>query len=440
MSRPIDHDHEFRGIHQAIKIFRQNDRSASGMVFTDNWYDSHPRLLIFDPVLNPYDKLVWMSIRSYCSPDMSMVTFPSYDQIQSSLHISRGTVASSITKLRATRWLTLICREKVRNEVGQISKDGNIYLIHGEPLGFSDTFKLDSNYMQFLQDSRNHRNSDVRKISELIINSIRCSMEHSDKLFADSHPFDRRSDAWAHFGGENNSTSQGRPNMFTHPRFEQESTSGDAGGKVHTTAVHPIDHGVCEPAVHSIDYSSREPVVHAVNHGKQKVCNSSSGIKSNRYNYHYDHQEMIKEDLSSSQDENSGSCELIYPSSLSNNQKHLIELHLQRLPDSLPVPPKPWNDWRQLLLDELAGRIEMGINSKCDSVWNPVSLMSTYCQKLLTKGMGLKSDGHFQVEHAEAVIEKRRGQKEKQRAVADARERYRRRIDHHIRDSRETTK
>ena len=439
MHQSFDKHQEFHRIHQAIENFRLKDRSASGMVFTDNWYDSHPRLLIFDPVLNPYDKLVWMSIRSFCSPEMSMVTFPSYDQIQSTLHISRGAVASSITKLRATRWLTLFCREKLRNKAGQISRDGNIYLIHGEPLGFSDTFKFDSNYMQFLQESRNHRNSDVRKISELIINSIRDGLEHNDKFFIDSHPFDRRSEAWASISGKTNSVSFGHPHIHTDPQSEQAAAPRHTDRNALSTAVHPVDYGAREPVVHSVDYGVREPAVHAVDHGEKLVHSSNSGINSNRYNYNYNKEERQNKEFLSSQSENSSSRELIYPSSLSNNQKHLIELHLQRLPKSLPAPPRPWNDWSQLLLDELAGRIEMGVNSKCDSVWNPVSLMSTYCQRLLTKGMGLKSDGQFQIEHAEAVIRQRQGRAEKEKAVKDARERYQQNIDRHIRTLRRTS-
>ena len=439
MNQSYDKKQELHRIHHAIEIFRQNDRSASGMVFTDNWYDSHPRLLIFDPILNPYDKLVWMSIRSFCSPDMSLVTFPSYDQIQSSLHISRGAVASSITKLRATRWLTLLCREKLRNEAGQISKDGNIYLIHGEPLGFSDTFKFDSNYMHFLRKCRNHRNSDVRKISELIVNSIREGIENDERFFVNNHPFDRRSDAWASISGEAGANSFDHQHAFTQPKFEQVSTPRHDEKNAIPTAVHPVDDGAREPAVHSVDYGAREPAVHSVDYSDNIVHSSDSSINSNRYNYNYNYVEKVHRESPSSQGEITSSRELVYPNSLSSNQKHLIELHLQRLPKSLPAPPHPWNDWSQLLLDELAGRIEVGTNSKCDSVWNPVSLMSTYCLRLLSKGMGLKSDGQFQIEYAEAVYKQRQNQAVNERAVKDARERYQRNIDHRIRTSRRTS-
>ena len=99
--------------------------------------------------------------------------------------------------------------------------------------------------------------------------------------------------------------------------------------------------------------------------------------------------------------------ELVFPNSLSENQRHLIRLHLQRLPDSLPMPPPPWKNWNQLLLDELNGRMEIGEGNKCLPVWNPVSLMSAYCQRLITNGVGLKDDGQFQIEFAETVLQKR---------------------------------
>ena len=437
MIQSNDKQQEFHRIQTAIENFRQHDRSTCGVIFTDNWYDSHPRLLIFDPVLNPYDKLVWLAIRSFCSPDLSLSAFPSYDQIQSALHISRGAVASSIVKLRATRWLTLLCRETVRNQAGQITKDGNIYLVHGEPLGLSDTFKFDSEYMQFLQQCRNHRNSDVRKISELIINSIRDSMEHNDNVLKDNHPFDKRSEAWASISGESEAKFFGRLHPSTDTPIQPSPNPNHVLHNPNSTAVHQVDYSSRDSVVHEVDYGAREPVVHQVDYGKNKPVvhrvdygtdkgNSSiSGINSKSYNYNY---KEVRDKIPSSD-------ELTYPSSLSDNQKHLIELHLQRLPNSLPSPPRPWTSWSQLLLDELAGRIHIGDNSKCDSVWNPVSLMSAYCERLISKGLGLKSDGQFQIEHAESVHARRQERITTNKAYQDARNQYQRNIDRHIGNS-----
>lgn len=426
MNHSNNQQNEFHRINCAIENFRRHDRSACGVIFTDNWYDSHPRLLIFDRVLNPYDKLVWLAIRSFCSPDMSLSAFPSYDQIQAALHISRGAIASSIVKLRATRWLTLLCREKVRNQTGQFTKDGNIYLVHGEPLGFSDTFKFDSEYMQFLDQCKKHRNSDVRKISELIFKSIRDGIEHNDNVLKESHRFDQRAEAWASIAGDSDAHFFGQLQPTVNAPFQQRQHTEHVAQQPPSTAVHQVDCGTPKPAVHQVDYGGHEPAVHRVDYGTDKANCSDSGFISKSYHNH-----------KQTDDDSPSSVELVYPGSLSDNQKHLIELHLQRLPNSLPTPPAPWKTWRQLLLDELAGRIHLGNTSKCDAVWNPVSLMSAYCERLITKGIGLKSDGQFQIEHAESVYACRQERITKEKAFQNARNQYQQKIDRHIRRSQQ---
>ena len=387
---------DFQRVLLAIESFRKHDRSASGMIFTDNWYDSHPRLLIFDPILTPYDKMVWLAIRAYCTPDMSLTAFPSYDQIQSLLHISRGTVSSSIAKLRVTRWVTLICRDRVRNSAGQFTKDGNIYMVHGEPLSLSDTFKLDSNYMGFLHECRRHRNSDVRKMSELIVRSIGDDVEKGKDVLGETYPFDRRSDAWASIQGSSDATFFGHQNQLSATGDNQHHSSAESmNHSPRSTVIQQMNHGEINTEVYDLNYGEET-------HRSSLKHSSSSNSSSNnlimkKYNYYNTDNKGEKTKLD----------ELVFPNSLSENQRHLIRLHLQRLPDSLPMPPPPWKNWNQLLLDELNGRMEIGEGNKCLPVWNPVSLMSAYCQRLITNGVGLKDDGQFQIEFAETVLQKR---------------------------------
>lgn len=378
---------EFQKILAAIEKFRKVERSTSGVIYTDNWYDSHPRLLIFDPILSPYDKLVWLAIRANCSPDMSLTAFPSYDQIQASLHISRGTVASSISKLRITRWITLLCRDQVRNSRGRIEKDGNIYMVHGEPLSLADTFTLDGNYMGYLHRSTSHRNTDVRRISNLILSSLHQNVVQEKDVLTMEHPFERRTEAWNLVKGKQSSKYfdlDYEHKTLTH--YEDVDTPSHQRKKKLT-------------AVHQVDYGQSDSVVHSVNYGAQvyKDTTTRSSSKDKKYNYN----------LPKSRDTKPNSDELVFHSSLSENQEYLIMLHLQRLPASLPPVPPPWNNWCQLLLDELAGRIDKGNNTKCEAVWNPVSLMAAYCNRLVTNGIGLKDEGKFQVELAEIVLKKR---------------------------------
>ena len=389
-----DGQNDFRKILSAIDKFRNVERSTAGVIYTDNWYDSHPRLLIFDPILSPYDKLVWLAIRANCSPDMSLTAFPSYDQIQANLHISRGTVATSISKLRLTRWITLLCREQVRNSSGQFKKDGNIYMVHGEPLGLSDTFNLDVNYMGYLHRSSTHRNSEVRRISNLILSSICRNVDQDKNVLINEHPFERRAEAWNSVkGNQDASFFEFNTELTKTLPHQDQSESSNLKFNTESTAVHQADYGPRDSAVQIEDYGQNINKITTTTSGSGS--SSSSDKNKNNYNIQFDGSHELNQQ------------ELNFHSSLSKNQEHLIVLHLKRLPQTLPPVPPPWKSWYQLLLDELAGRINMGNNSRCEAVWNPVSLMATYCQRLVSNGIGLKEDGQFQIEHAEAVHKKR---------------------------------
>ncbi len=406
MNRQPESPKKLDNILTAIEAFRSHDRKLSGMIYTDNWYDSHPRMLIIDPVLTPYDKVVWLVIRSRCSPSMSLAAFPTYDDIQNSLHISRGAVATSITKLRLTRWITLLRRERMRNADGQFSKDGNIYMVHGEPVSLSDTFELDANYMAFVSQCAKHRNTEVRKVASTISATFEHEVNADLDPLRDEHPFDRRLDAWNNRNGEKQASFYG----------------------YHSEALEnlPKNHGTSNNRELS---ANRAPVVHEVNHGKNSIpvhqknqnssrtpANTGSSVSS-RY-------KKITNNLTSTTSRQSD--KLIFPISLTSNQRYLVKICLNRLPDDLPSPPAPWNDWQQVLLDELAGRIKIGAAGLCNPVMNPVSLISTYCKRLIEHGYGLKQDGKFQVELAEDVQQKRSKRSAAKKAYEAAKENQRR--------------
>ncbi len=397
----------FQQILCAIENFRNADRSQSGMIYTDNWYDSHPRLLLFDPILTPYDKLIWMTIRTFCSPALSLAAFPSYNDIQSCLHVSRATVSSSIAKLRVTRWITLVCREQVRNASGQFSRDGNIYLVHGEPLSLADTMDVDSNYMSYLNDCRQHRNSDTRKISEMILSSIDRELDSDYDLMDEPHPFERRKMTWDALAAQ-------QRNAVTSATGAQSTASNPntlaglyRGIKVESTEVQEMNCGVSNTEVQSANRGKAEVnfgrkmnrTEPRLNHSSSGCSRSSSGFEKNlaEEKYHYAHVSEMNRELT----------DLIFPKSLSDNQIQLIGLHLLRLPKDLPPPPAPWRTWAQLLLDELDGRLQAGSENKSSIVWNPVSLFSTYCRRLIDNGIGLREAGQFQLELAYSTLESR---------------------------------
>ena len=390
----------------AVENFRHEDTGATGMIFTDNWYDSHPRLLIFDPVLSPYDKLVWLAIRSRCTPDMSLAAFPSYDDIQSLLSISRGTVSSSISKLRMTRWITLLCRDQVRDDAGRITRDGNIYMVHGEPLGMSDTFELDANYMGYVNECRKHRHAEVRKIAEVILGSLRHEMGLGQNVLENKHPFERRAEAWSSIEGETESSFFGTYIGLQEAQIQSDrNRNRRVQNTKQNTVVHQMNHG--DPDCRILDESvHRDSVVSTSS--KEVVKKENSSMISTISNVELDHN-------------------LVFPESITDNQKHLIKLSLRRLPATLPSPPEPWDSWHQLLLDELDGRIKAGQANKCAPVWNPVSLMLTYCKRLVSSGIGFREDGQFQIENAESVYQQRTEKAKQEKILSETRDRYRQR-------------
>ena len=81
------------------------------LLFLGNRHASFPTLVVQDPVLEPVDKLVWMTIRLQAGEAAGSTAFPSYDYIRKMANIaSKSTVARAIAILRATRWLSLCAR------------------------------------------------------------------------------------------------------------------------------------------------------------------------------------------------------------------------------------------------------------------------------------------------------------------------------------------
>ena len=84
---------------------------------------------------------------------------------------------------------------------GRFAKDGNIYMVYGGPLSVSDKFKLNTNYIGFLHECRRHRNSELRKMSELFVSSIGGNVGKCKFVLCEVQPFDRRSDVSVSISG-----------------------------------------------------------------------------------------------------------------------------------------------------------------------------------------------------------------------------------------------
>ncbi|WP_047305765.1 STY4528 family pathogenicity island replication protein [Pseudomonas fluorescens] len=141
----------------------------SGIIFSGNPHETVPRKLLLDNRLTPLERNCWQVFRLLVNED-GITAFPTYDQLRPYLgmnpgkHASRETVAKALTVLRLTRWLSL--GRTVRNEInGQVQ--GNVYLLHDEPVTPAEALEFDKDYMALLMQSMEHQNKTIKDIAAI---------------------------------------------------------------------------------------------------------------------------------------------------------------------------------------------------------------------------------------------------------------------------------
>ncbi|MBF8791629.1 hypothetical protein IRZ70_02265 [Pseudomonas monteilii] len=141
----------------------------SGIIFSGNPHETVPRKLLLDNRLTPLERNCWQVFRLLVNED-GITAFPTYDQLRPYLgmnpgkHASRETVAKALAVLRLTRWLSL--GRTVRNEInGQVQ--GNVYLLHDEPVTPAEALEFDKDYMTLLMQSMEHQNKAIREIAAI---------------------------------------------------------------------------------------------------------------------------------------------------------------------------------------------------------------------------------------------------------------------------------
>lgn len=143
--------------------------SYSGIIFSGNPHETVPRRLLLDDRLTPLERNAWQVFRLLVNED-GITAFPTYDQLRPYLGMhpgklaSRETIAKALTVLRLTRWLSL--GRRVRNDLsGQVQ--GNVYLLHDEPVTPAEALEFDRDYMQLLGQSMEHPNRAIREVAEI---------------------------------------------------------------------------------------------------------------------------------------------------------------------------------------------------------------------------------------------------------------------------------
>lgn len=146
----------------ALKHLRTAQPAApagDGFLFSGNRHESVPRALFLDRRLTPLERNAWQVFRLQLNDD-GVTAFPTYDQLRPYLasmpcaaQASHETVARALTLLRLTRWLSLVRRRR-DPKTGRIQ--GNLYVLHDEPLTPFEAMQLDPDYLGLVSQALTH--------------------------------------------------------------------------------------------------------------------------------------------------------------------------------------------------------------------------------------------------------------------------------------------
>ncbi|MGE0373357.1 MAG: STY4528 family pathogenicity island replication protein [Gammaproteobacteria bacterium] len=141
--------------------------TADGLLFSGNRHESVPRALFLDRRLTPLERNAWQVFRLRLNDD-GITALPTYDELRPyltsmpcALKASHETVARALTLLRLTRWLSLVRRRR-DPRTGRIQ--GNLYVLHDEPLSPWEAMQLDADYMGLVSQALAHASKAVQLV------------------------------------------------------------------------------------------------------------------------------------------------------------------------------------------------------------------------------------------------------------------------------------
>ena len=141
--------------------------ASDGFLYSGNRHESVPRALLLDRRLTPLERNAWQIFRLLLNDD-GVTAFPTYDQLRPYLtstpcaeQASHETVARALTLLRLTRWLSLVRRRRDPT-TGRIQ--GNLYVLHDEPLSAYEAMQLDPEYLGLVSHALNHASKAIQRV------------------------------------------------------------------------------------------------------------------------------------------------------------------------------------------------------------------------------------------------------------------------------------
>jgi len=150
-------------------------QGSDGFLYSGNRHETVPRALLTDSRLTPLERNAWQVFRLLVQDDC-ITTFPTYEQLRPyltslpcSTQASDETVARSLTMLRLTRWLTL-ARRRRNAQTGRI--EGNLYVLHDEPLTPYEAIQLDPSYLELVSHSLTHSSKSLQRVGQHTLKEI----------------------------------------------------------------------------------------------------------------------------------------------------------------------------------------------------------------------------------------------------------------------------
>lgn len=181
-----------QAIEQAANTLLDSKGTAQDcMVYIGNRHGSHPTSLIIDPSLTAVDVRLYQFLLQHMAGGFGMEASPAppYALISKRLHITKPTIANSITRLRLTRWIVRL--EQVRDARGRFR--GQIFAFADEPLALIDTVRMDPDYMTLLENTaRHHGDRRTCRVAKAVLAVIEEQKARGEDPMARPEPLETR--------------------------------------------------------------------------------------------------------------------------------------------------------------------------------------------------------------------------------------------------------
>ena len=145
-----------------------------GYLYSGNRHESVPRAIFLDCRLTPLERNAWQIFRLLLNRD-GITAFPTYEQLRPYLANTPGTkashetVARALTLLRLTRWISLVRRRR-DPKTGRIQ--GNLYVLHDEPLTPFEAMQLDPLYLELVSHALSHSSKVIQAGGQQVLLDI----------------------------------------------------------------------------------------------------------------------------------------------------------------------------------------------------------------------------------------------------------------------------